>query len=246
MSRYWFGLRYYVSFLLFGVMGIVVNLVCAPLLLWPRRQQLGRPVRRLIRSCFRFWLWWLRFTRVVDVRWSGFAGRPAFPPGTIYVGNHPTLIDATLLLARLDDAICIFKARLLHSPFIAPAALLAGYLASNRPDVLRAAAASVSEGRSLLIFPEGTRTARGAQLNPLKPGFSVIARQTKAAVHVLRLRSSPDLLPRGRAWWRLPREPMWVEISREAIIEPREFQDPRRAVRRVEQRLRGPLAAGMV
>lgn len=246
MNRCWFAVRYYGSFLLFGLMGLAVNVGCAPLLVWPRREQLGPPVRRLIRRCLRLWLWWLRAIRVVDVRWSGLPTPQAFPAGAIYVANHPTLIDATLLLARLEDAVCIFKPSLLRNPLIAPSALLAGYLASNRRDVLRVAAARVHAGQSLLIFPEGTRTTQGHPLNPLKPGFSVIARHARAPVHVLRLRSSPGLLPRGRAWWRLPREAMWMEITRDGIIDAPEFDDPRRAVKQIEKRLRSQLAAAMV
>ena len=239
MSRSWFGFRYYASWLVFGGLCVAVNLLLAPLLLLPRRERFGPFARRMIRGCLQFWLWWLHVWRIVEVRWDGWSATSC-PGGCVYVANHPTLIDATLILARLKNAVCIFKPRLLRNPIIAPAALLAGYIASNRRDALRVAAAQVRTGCSLLLFPEGTRTAEGHSLNPLKPGFSLIARQANASVHVLRLRSSPGLLPRGCAWWRLPPGPMWVEITRDGVIRPEEFSDPRTMVSRVEKRLRHP------
>ena len=57
-------------------------------------------------------------------------------------------------------------------------------------------------GNSLLVFPEGTRTVPGRKLNPLKPGFALIASRARAPVRVIIVRSPPDLVPKGWSWWR--------------------------------------------
>lgn len=238
VSIAWYALLYYASWLMFGAGGLLLNLVLAPLLLVPRRERFGPPARRAIRGMFGLWLKWLHACGVVEVRWRGFESGPP-PPGTVVVANHPTLVDATFVLARMPDAVCIFKPALLRNPAIAPAAILAGYLVGEQGvDTIRAASEAVAAGRSLLVFPEGTRTHRGAALNPLKPGFALIARRSGAPVQILRLRASPELAARGRAWWRLPPLPGWVEITRDELIPPDDQADTAQLVARVEQRLR--------
>ena len=88
------------------------------------------------------------------------------------MANHPTLVDATFLLARLPDAICIFKPRLMRNPAIGPAALMGGYISGDAGiDLIRQAAEKVAGGNSLLIFPEGTRVPHGER-PPLQAGFA--------------------------------------------------------------------------
>jgi 1-acyl-sn-glycerol-3-phosphate acyltransferase len=126
--------------------------------------------------------------------------------GTVFIANHPTLIDAPLLFARLPaDTVCIFKPALMRNPAIGPAAIVGGHASgAGGIDLVRDLAERIAGGLSLLIFPEGTRTDAGAVLNPLKPGFALIANRAGAAVRLVRIRSSRGLVPRGRAWWKPP------------------------------------------
>jgi 1-acyl-sn-glycerol-3-phosphate acyltransferase len=93
----------------------------------------------------------------------------------------------------------------MRSPAIGPVALLAEYAAGETGiDLIRNVAGKVAAGRSLLLFPEGTRTERGTTLGMLKPGYALIAERARAAVQLIVIRASADLVPRGRPWWRLP------------------------------------------
>ena len=227
----------YVSWLAFALVGLGLNVACAPLLLLPRRAGRGARVRRAIRRLFDLWRRWFHACGVLRIAWRGFEAPLA--RGTVYIANHPTLLDATLLLARLPDAVCIFKPALMRNPAIGPAAIMGGYIAGeNGPDLVREVAARIAAGQSLLIFPEGTRTATGTTLGPLKPGFALIAARARAPVQLIVIRASADLVPRGRPWWRLPAVlPVWMEISLDRCW----AHDPARSVRQltdeVEQRL---------
>ena len=175
--------------------GLALNLVCAPLLLLPHRARYGFATRRAIRFLFDLWVRWQHATRVVAVDFIGF-DRP-LPPGTVVIANHPTLVDATFLLARLPDTICIFKPALMHNPAVGPAALMAGYVSGDAGiDVIHDVAARITAGHSLLIFPEGTRTAAGQTLGPVKSGFALIAARARAPTRLLlnALRSVPELV----------------------------------------------------
>lgn len=204
LSRIRFVAIYYASWAVFGVVGLLLNLVCMGLMILPRRDAHATAVRAAIRRLFEAWLVWLHATRVVGIEWRGFEAAP-LPPATVYIANHPTLVDATILLARLPDAVCIFKPSLMRNPAIGPAAVMAGYVRGDAGlDLIRAAAAKVAAGQSLLVFPEGTRTATETILGPMKPGFALIADRAKAPVRLLIIRATAGLCTRGRPWWRAP------------------------------------------
>ncbi len=194
---------YFLSWAVFGSVGLLLNLVCMPLMLLPGRRMFGPPVRATIQRLFGAWLAWLHATRIVSVEWEGF--EDVLQSGTVYIANHPSLVDATFILARLPDAVCIFKPALMSNPAIGPAAVMAGYVRGDTGlDLIKAAAEKVAAGQSLLIFPEGTRTAEGTTLGKMKPGFALIADRAKAPVRLLIVRSSPGLGTRGRPWWPAP------------------------------------------
>lgn len=194
---------YFASWGVFFLVGLGLNAVCALLLPFPCRARLGGRVRAAIRRLFELWLGWFHACGVVEISWHGF-GAP-LPTGCVYIANHPTLLDATFLLARLPDAICVFKRALMRNPAVGPAAIMGGYLVGEPGvDLVRAVAARIGAGQSLLIFPEGTRTGPGELCGGLKPGFALIASRARAPVQLVEIRSTPDFVTRGRSWWRPP------------------------------------------
>ncbi len=213
VARVFRVLCYYGSWAWFAGGSLLLNAACAPLLLLPGREAAGGPVRGAIRLLFRLWRSWFQVSGIVRLSWRGF-DRP-LEPGVVYIANHPTLLDATVILAGLPDAICLAKASLLRHPVVAPAALMAGYVGSDPPiEAVRQAAARVAAGRSLLIFPEGTRTPPGTVLGPINPLFALIAERAKAPVQLITVRVSPGLAPKGRPWWRLPALlPGWLSLT---------------------------------
>jgi 1-acyl-sn-glycerol-3-phosphate acyltransferase len=173
------------------------------LMVLPCRRVFGPPVRSTIRRLFGTWLGWMHATGVVRVEWTGF--EDVLQSGTVYIANHPTIVDATFLLARLPDAVCIFKPRLMSNPAVGPAAVMAGYVRGDTGlDLIKAAAERVAAGQSLLIFPEGTRTEEGTMLGRMKPGFALIADRAKAPVRLVVVSATPGLGVRGRPWWPAP------------------------------------------
>ena len=212
------AVAYYLPWGWFGLGGILLNVVCSVLLLVPRRTRLGPGARRAIRWMFTFWMQWCHATRIFRVEWRGFDETP-LTTGTVYVANHPSLVDAPVLMARLPDAICIFKPALLRNPAIGPAAIIAGYASGGDGlGTIRDAAEKVAAGRSLLIFPEGTRTGPGKRLGPLKPGFALIAQRAGAPIRLINIHVSRRLTTRGRAWWKLPDLPTWMQVTLGELI----------------------------
>lgn len=212
-KRIYFVGAYYLSWFLFFAVGLGLNLFSLPLLLLPHRESRGQWMRAIIRSLFDLWVRWFHACRIIDIRWRGF-DQP-LPAGCVYIANHPTLLDATFLLARLPEAICIFKPALMRNPVIGPPAIMAGYVAGEQGvDLVREIAEKISGGCSLLVFPEGTRTGPGLAVGPCKPGFALLATRAQAPVQLVLIRATPDLVPRGRPWWKPPQiQPAVVELS---------------------------------
>lgn len=232
---------YWFSWVLFIVVGLLLNLFCAPLLLLPRRPGRERAVRGLMRRLFTFWVDWQGASGVVDVHFVGF--EKPFPPRTVFIANHPTLVDATFLLSRLPDTICIFKPALMRHPAIGPAAIMGGYASGDSGiDLIRDVTTRIKAGQSLLVFPEGTRTQPGTVLGPLKPGFALIAARARAAVQLVVVRASPELARRGSPWWRPPGVlPAFVEFTLDRRWEPDAIGAPAEFTAEVDARLRSVL-----
>jgi len=232
-----------VSWGLFAAVGLSLNLVSAVLLLSHDRARHAPAVRATMRRLFSSWCGWLHLTRLIYVRFHGFTPDALAGPA-VYIANHPGLLDATFILARLPDAICIFKPAIMRNPVLGPAARMAGYVAGESGvDLIRDVAARVSGGDSLLIFPEGTRTAPGRTLNPLKPGFALIAARARVPVRVIAIRAPRDLVPKGWPWWRAPQFPAHVDVTLLTELEPEPGESPGELTDRTSRTLLSALAA---
>ena len=240
VRRLWLAGLYYASWLWFGLGGLLLNVVCLPLLLAPRRERLGPGVRLTIHLMFSLWAKWHHASRVMRVEWRGF---DHLPRGVVYVANHPCLIDAPLLLARLPETVSLFKTALLRNPVIGPAAILAGYVPSSEDHVelVREGVQRINAGQSLLIFPEGTRTADGTLLGPLKPGFALIAARANCPIQLVTIRTSPGLTRRGQPWWRVPPLPAWMEFTLGQCVQPEPMAETAVTTARVESLFRQSL-----
>jgi 1-acyl-sn-glycerol-3-phosphate acyltransferase len=208
---------YYVTLLLFAGGGLSLSLISLLTAWLPATPRTERFFQRLIHRHFAFFHWWCAAARLVHVRYQGFPLRP--PGGLVLAANHPALIDITCLLARVPEAVCIYKPAIRNNPVLGAAARRAGYLvADGGLDLVRAAADKVAAGHTLIVFPEGTRTSPGLSLLPFKSGFVLIARRARVPIQLVSITTDSDVLTKGRAWWRLPRFPAHVNVTAGPLI----------------------------
>ena len=143
-------------------------------------------------------------------------------PPVILAPNHPTSIDAILLLARHPDLACILKPELLRNLFFGAGARLAGFIRSDSPRrMIREAVAELDRGAVVLLFPEGTRTTR-PPLNPLTGSAGVIARHAQVPVQVAIIETDSPYLGKGGSIFRVPRLPIRYRIRLGRRLEPRQ------------------------
>ncbi|WP_153130255.1 lysophospholipid acyltransferase family protein [Dechloromonas hortensis] len=130
----------------------------------------------------------------------------------ILAANHPSLLDAVLIVSRLPNVVCVMKAALMDNLLFGAAARLARYIRNNAPlEMILGAREELQAGAQLLIFPEGTRTAH-FPLDPCSPSVGLIAGRSKVPVQTLLIEFSTPYL--GKAWplFRRPTLPLHVRI----------------------------------
>lgn len=242
MRTLYHRLGYYLSLLIFGLVGLTLNLVCLALGWLPATPRTERFFQRLLHRHCAVWLWWLSFARIVHCRFEGFSRLPS-GRGLVLVANHPGLMDIIYLLAQVPEAFCLFKPAIRRNPLVGAAALRAGSLANDGGhDLLRAAADKVAAGATLILFPEGTRSHPGT-LHVFKPGFAVVARRARAPIQLVRIACNSELLVKGRAWWRLPRLPAQVVVTAGPCLPPPGSEKSAAIVAQVEAWFHGEVAA---
>ncbi len=205
MSRVFFGLG------LLGGMGLLWSLLAVPLYyLLPRKTGLVFG-RWLIHSAFRVYLRTLSL--IGACRFDlGALDELRGQPAMIVAPNHPSLIDAVLVISRLPGLSCIMKSSIVDNPSLGAGARLARYI---RNDALRSmihlAVADLRAGHHLLLFPEGTRTAR-RPIGPLRGSVALIAKQARVPVQTVFIETDSPFLAKGWPLRRRPQLPITYRI----------------------------------
>jgi 1-acyl-sn-glycerol-3-phosphate acyltransferase len=130
---------------------------------------------------------------------------PAAP--VVFMSNHRSQTDILAVVMALHDFQLrwVAKKELTRVPVFGWALRHTGHIIIDRSDTqqavasLRAARAQMSEGVSVMIFPEGTRSLDGQDLLPFKKGGFMLALETGYPIVPLVVRGSREILPRG-AW----------------------------------------------
>jgi len=166
----------------------VMAVVGSPILLMPRR---------LVVAWSLFWidfcLGWLRITCRLTHRVGGAENMPSRP--VIFACKHQSTWE-TLAFSRLfPGSATVLKRELLFIPVVGWAMARVGNIAVERSDgghalrgLVRQAKAAIADGRSILIFPEGTRTPVGSQ-RPYQVGTAALYRQLGVPVVPVALNS---------------------------------------------------------
>jgi 1-acyl-sn-glycerol-3-phosphate acyltransferase len=201
----------YAALLYFAMLGVTwtaVSTVLYPLL--PR--EAGRRVgRQTIGFLFRTYLGLLQLSGVMKLDLSALDALRE-ERSVIVAPNHPSLIDAVLVISRLPDIACIMKAEIWDSPILGGGARLARYIRNDSPsNMVRYATNELKHGQNLLVFPEGTRT-RTNPVNAFKGGFGLIAKHAGAPVQTIFIETNSAFLGKGWPILKKPRMPLVYRV----------------------------------
>jgi 1-acyl-sn-glycerol-3-phosphate acyltransferase len=192
------------SFFLFGAGALVVGLILLPFvrILPAARSTKRRRARAVMSRSLRLFVAQMRAVGGLTYEFRNVErlGRP----GQLIIANHPSLIDVVFLLAFTRGAGCVVKQGLWRNPVTRAAVTLAEYI-TNDPtaSMIEEAAASLQEGQTIIMFPEGTRTT------PNKPfvfhrGAANVALRAARTLTPVYIRCEPTTLTKDEPWYRIP------------------------------------------
>jgi 1-acyl-sn-glycerol-3-phosphate acyltransferase len=227
------------SLTLLGLICLTWTVVALPLLLVLPPRPGRRCGRRGILVGFRLYVWSLRFMGAyrLDLQvLKELRGGPA----VVLAPNHPSLIDALLIIAHDPNVACVMKSSLMNNVFLGAGARLARYIPNEPPRrMIAGAIAELERGGVVLLFPEGTRT-RQAPVNPLKASVGIIAKHAGVPVQTLIIEQDNAFLSKGWSLFKRPSLPINYRIRLGRRFEPP--VDVRTFTQELEQYFRAELA----
>ncbi len=159
------------------------------------------PRRRALHKFTCFWASlysWLNPAWRVTIR-----GRDHVQAGTTYmfVANHLSLLDILVLFRLFYDFKWVSKAGIFTVPVIGWNMRLNGYIPLVRGDrdsvtqMMATCQRTLAQGSSLMMFPEGTRSASG-ELQTFKTGAFELAAQAGVPIVPIVIQGTHDALPK--------------------------------------------------
>ena len=204
------------SFSMFGVGALLLALVVFPVVRMMQVVKIDTAVmlRGTVSMAFRCFLRLMWVLGIMNYRVSD---RQALKncKGRLIIANHPTLIDVVFLIAYLPNANCVVKSQLLKNPFTRGVVSGVGYIANgNANDVVDMAVSSLQDGANIVVFPEGTRTVPGKQVNEMKRGVANIALSAGIdRILPMLIKCTPATLFKGQPWYRVPKKPFQLRLQ---------------------------------
>jgi 1-acyl-sn-glycerol-3-phosphate acyltransferase len=181
---------------------------------------------RFAHACARAWSWLILKTTGVRVRVEGLE---RITPGTTYVfvSNHQSIYDTPVVFASLPYQLRIIaKASLARFPVLGWHLRRGGHLFVDRrhPDragILRRWRTLVSEGLSLIIYAEGSRSPDG-RVRHFKGGSFLLAIEAGLPIVPIAIIGTRQVMPKGR----LRTEPADVSLVVHDPIAPPAIASP--------------------
>ncbi len=185
-----------------------IALLIFPLLSERRGRALGRYV---VMAVFRVYLASLGASRRFSFDLDALDVLRDAPP-LIIAPNHPSLLDAVMVISRLPNVACVMKAELMNNIFLGAGARLARYI-RNEPvrRMVQLATQDFDCGSHLLLFPEGTRTTADP-INPLKGSIGLIAHKAQVPVQTILIETDSRYLSKGWSLFRKPPMPIHYRV----------------------------------
>ena len=166
-------------------------------------------ISTLFDSSGRIYSWharlWARLALALNLVKVTVNGTEHLPDGpVVFMSNHQSNFDILSLLAAMPRRFhWIAKKELFEIPVFGPSMRRGGYIPLDRGDGRKAlqsideAAATIHQGKSVVLFPEGTRTQDG-NLLPFKRGGFILARKADVPVIPVTINGSGRINPANK------------------------------------------------
>ena len=193
-------------FAVFGVGGLILATLVIPLLAWLRGPGEDRELfaQRMVHHSFRLFTWFGSTLHLLGLEEQG--TERLRQPGQLVVANHPSLLDVVYLISRMPQADCVVKRALWRNPMLSSVVRVCGYIANDGGvSVVEACSERLARGRSVILFPEGSRSPYG-KLGRFQRGAAYVAIASRCPITPVVIQLQPPALKKGQPWYALPNE----------------------------------------
>jgi len=207
---------------------------------------LTSPFDRRLVVLHRFTCFWASLYTWLNPAWPvRIEGRERIRQDEAYVmvANHLSLLDILVLFRLFTHYKWVSKIENFRIPFIGWNMSLNRYIKLRRGDrasvvkMMKACRETLSEGNSIMMFPEGTRSPNG-RMRSFKPGAFELALDAQRPILPIVIRGTSDALPK-RGFVLRGRHPIQVDILDELPYES--FRDE--SVEGLTERVRSLIAS---
>ncbi|MDP9127467.1 MAG: 1-acyl-sn-glycerol-3-phosphate acyltransferase [Pseudomonadota bacterium] len=198
------------AFIFFGG-GVLATTITPLSLLIPggRRDR----IQFLMHLFFRCYLRMLQLLCLIRLEING-VEKLAKIEGRVVIANHPSLLDVVILMAIMPRVQCIVKHQLWSHKFLGSLMRAAGFIRNDLDpeNLLAACKEAIEDGRSLIIFPEGTRTPVASPPR-FNRSFANLALLMPAPIQPVVIRCTPPFLYKGEPLWRVPPRTPFLRVT---------------------------------
>lgn len=227
LNYYWRILATGFCFISFGIGGLVLSTLVFPVInLLPLKKDTSRRIaQRIVHYCFRFFLWEMQFVGVLRIDIQD-KQKLLEDNCNLIVANHPTLIDVILIIAQLKEVDCAVKHTHWNNPFVSGVIKATGYISNSSPEqLLQECVQNINSGRSLIIFPEGTRTTPGEEIK-FKRGAAHVALRCNKDLRPITIVCNESSLSKGEKWYQVPLNgPMHISVTVHDLIATSKYKE---------------------
>lgn len=192
-----------------GVISLTWNCIAFVLRFFLRGARARRVGRAGIAYGYRFYWACARASGLMRLEAESLDALRDVPGGLIIAANHPSMLDALMIIARLPRSACVMKGALMRNPFLGTGAGLAGYVVNDSiRTMVRSSIDRLHEGCQLVVFPEGTRSPGRGQIHPFSRSIALIALRAQVPIQTVVIETDSPYLGKGWPLWKLPPIPI--------------------------------------
>ena len=170
---------------------------------------------------------------LVHCEFEGFEDVAAWK-GSIICANHPSILDAICFFWKMPGIGCVVGTNPWSNPLLSLPARLADFVPRDPAlRMLKECRQRLLRGENILLFPEGTRTTRGA-LNPFHDGPALLAVKARAPIRTVFIETNSLFLGKGYSFFKATTEPIKFRFSVGEIFRPNPAETARDLSRRLE------------
>jgi 1-acyl-sn-glycerol-3-phosphate acyltransferase len=236
-------------YLVFGGFGAVIAYILLPLRVLGVRD----PEARALAAQDLLHVWSRRyfgFLRVVGVANPEYPAPLELPTGrgAVVIANHPSLLDVVFVMGAIPRLTYVAKESWMTSPLVGRLLRTCGHIAAPRGKTpadgaiaLERMILALNAGRTLLVFPEGTRSPRRGMWRFQRGAFEAALRAGAPIVPCV-IEVEPPMLRKDQPWYDVPDRAIDYRMRALPRVEPEALaRSAKSVVAQLEARIRGEL-----